>query len=465
MKAQRDLALNKGLSKEISASTKTVIMSKTIAFVLVSLMGFCIFGCTSSSFNEAPPTDTPDKPQGSTTQIDFPAEPAPTNNVMTTDQADTLADFSLRLFGATYDDDNTLISPLSVAYALNMVELGAQGQTLSQIEDATGMTSEEMNGALTTLSTSFTQRLGASDNDDSESLYIANALWVDQRFPINPDYLATTESQLNAEVFSGMFGDQTVSEVNTWVNSHTNGMIPHVLDKLLPFSALVLVNAASFDAQWDSAYEDDDLVEDVFTNASGQTQKVTFMESEEDYYIELTNACGFMKFYDDTSFAFVGLLPAEGSTPGDVIEGLTGENLRQALAYSRYANVSVRLPRFSDECRTNLVDPLTQLGITDAFGDYANFSGMIDDAPSDNNDVIAGDEGFYISSAMQDAVIEVDENGTRAAAATVIVGDTAAPAAPPEDHEVYLDRPFVYMIVHVPTNLPVFIGTVNTLNA
>ncbi|MEY8561545.1 serpin family protein [Eggerthellaceae bacterium 3-80] len=474
MKTRQTLRANMGQLRDKSVSIKTAISRQAASRIaLLTMLGcvfvFCALGCTSSSLHEEPSTDAPDKPTtpcAPSKPVEYPAEPAPTSDVITTDQADAFADFSVRLFDATYDDNNTLVSPLSVAYALGLIEPAAQGQTLSQIEDATGMTSEEMNDALRALLASLEQQALTAADDDSRDLYIANALWVDDGLPVKQDYLATTASQFNAEIFTGTLGKRTVAEINSWINSHTNGMVPGVLDELTPLTSLVLVNATSFDAQWGLAYEDDDLVEDIFTNANGQTQKVTFMESEEDCYVELSNASGFIKYYKGASFAFVGLLPAEGSTPRDVVESLSGETLRKAIGYSRSADVLVRLPRFSDECRTELVEPLKELGITDAFELNADFWSVLEDAPYERDGVALPVESFYLSSATQNAVIEVDEAGTRAAAATVITADaaTAAPDIPREKYEVYLDRPFVYMIVHVPTNLPVFIGTVDNID-
>lgn len=161
-----------------------------------------------------------------------------------------------------------------------------------------------------------------------------------------------------------------------------------------------------------------------------------------------------MKYYDGGRYAFVGLLPNEGVSIADYVAGLTGGKLHALLNEHRYGMVEAAIPRFTASSSLELSDALKAMGVTDAFdASHADLRAM-GSAPNDQ---------LYVSAVLHKTYLSLDENGTKAAAVTAVVADTAS-AEPPEVHRVVLDRPFVYMIVDTHANLPLFLGTVTQMN-
>ena len=161
-----------------------------------------------------------------------------------------------------------------------------------------------------------------------------------------------------------------------------------------------------------------------------------------------------MKYYDGGRYAFVGLLPSEGVPIADYVAGLSGGKLHALLNEHRYGTVEAAIPRFTASSSLELNDALKAMGVTDAFdASHADLRAM-GSAPNDQ---------LYVSAVLHKTYLSLDENGTKAAAVTAVVADTAS-AEPPEVHRVVLDRPFVYMIVDTHANLPLFLGTVTQMN-
>jgi len=218
---------------------------------------------------------------------------------------------------------------------------------------------------------------------------------------------------------------------------------------------LYLVNAACFDARWDTPYTKADLRTGLpFTAANGTQQTADYLTGTESIYLSGNNVTGFVKPYDGGKYAFVALLPDEGVTLADYLENLTGEHLYKLITDHRSADVQVSIPKFDAQSELELEEPLKDMGITALFNvSTADLRG-IGSAPSGNN--------LYVSSVLHKTYLSLDESGTRAAAATVVeaVGD----ALPSEDVKtVTLDRPFLYMIVDTHACVPLFMGTVTSM--
>jgi serpin B len=187
----------------------------------------------------------------------------------------------------------------------------------------------------------------------------------------------------------------------------------------------------------------------VFTKEDGMQQQAELMYSMEEQYLEDANAVGFIKYYADKKYAFVALLPDEDISVKNYIDSLTGEKLASMLANPTDIQVNAAIPKFENENSIEMNDVLKAMGMTDAF-DYtvSDFSGI--------GTSIAGN--LYISRVLHKTFIAVDEKGTKAGAATVEEMKDGS-AEPKEIKTVYLDRPFVYMLIDCEANLPVFIGT------
>ena len=350
-------------------------------------------------------------------------------------------DFSVKLLQSTCEEEeNTLVSPMSVLSALAMTANGARGETRSQMENTLGGTVEQLNGALT----------GLGQEEDSP-LYLANSIWFAEggRITPNPDFLQINADYYRAGVFEAPFDQTTVTDINRWVKEHTHGMVEEILKKIPHDTVMYLINALAFEAEWENPYQKDDVWQQVFTSQTGEVQQVSMMHSEETFYLRDDQAQGFMKYYQGGRYAFVALLPDKGNSVLDYVESLDGQQLKALLDNPTSVPVVATMPKFESEMEVDLREVLKEMGMDLPF----------DSAQADFTDLGTSPEGnLYINQVFHKAYLEVEEKGTRGGAATAVEMNTEA--APEEQMVVTLDRPFVYMVVDTSSMLPVFMGTV-----
>ena len=356
------------------------------------------------------------------------------------DAAELAADFTVELFNAAYEGGDALISPVSVLAALAMAEAGAEGETLSQMEEVFGVDAETMRLALSAYMSSVA----------GTEAKTANAIWFrdDGSFTPNEDFLADCASFAGAEVFADEFTGALAGRINGWISEHTDGMIKDVLDKVDPSAVMYLVNALAFEADWAAQYSEQQIRPGAF-HAEGGELEAELMYSEENVYLEGEGFTGFMKPYKGGRYAFAALLPT-GSLD-TLLGSLTGEKLAAALENAAEAEVNAGLPSFEGRTRTELSAALAGMGMTDAFDmGLADFSGMGE----------SGLGGIFISRVLHETFIEVTPQGTRAAAATVVEMNAESAMIVEDVKQVFLDRPFAYMIVDTQYNVPLFFGVV-----
>jgi serpin B len=356
-------------------------------------------------------------------------------------------DFSIWLFQKSLSDkENTIMSPLSVLCALAMVANGADGDTLSQIEGVFGISIAELNEYLQVYIKSLS-------SDDNASLNIANSIWIrdDGSISVVKDFIQTNADYYDASIYKALFDDNTLKDINNWVSDKTNGMIKNVLNEFPLEAVMYLINAIAFDAEWEKIYNESNVLPGTFTSISGQKRDVQMMYSTEGVFLNDRDAMGFMKYYAGRKYAFVAMLPNEGISVNDYISTLTGSKLVNILNNKQQITVNAAVPKFESKYSIELNNILSDMGIREAFDkDNANFS-RLGSSPFGN---------IYISNVIHKAIISVDEKGTKAGAITAIELSTTSGASVEPPKTVYLDRPFVYMIIDCETNMPVFIGTV-----
>ena len=362
-----------------------------------------------------------------------------------------VTDFAIRLFKASEESGkNTLISPLSVLCALAMTANGAEEETLAQMEEVLGMTTKELNLYLYSYMKNLPQ-------GDKYKLSLANSIWFteDERFTVKQDFLQTNADYYGADIYKAPFDKQTLKDINNWVKQNTDGMIPEILDQIPPEAIMYLANALAFEAEWSEIYEKHQVKDGEFTKEDGTKQDVKFMYGSEGTYFEDEKATGFMKRYKGGKYAFVAMLPNEGVSVSEYIASLDGESLNALLANPQYATVHTSIPKFETEYKVEMSDILQSMGMTEAFDMYnADFEGL---GTSTGGNI-------YISRVLHKTFISVGEKGTKAGAATIVEMKDGAAAEPTEPKEVYLDRPFVYMLVDCENNIPFFIGTMMDVN-
>ena len=365
----------------------------------------------------------------------------PNNVVITEEGAPTAAvtDFAVRLLqNSSEEGKNTLISPLSVLYALSMTANGADGNTRAQMESVLGETVGVLNNFL-------------GGYDTGAELHLANGIWYkdDPSLTVVQSFLQTNADHYGAGIYKAPFDETTIKDINSFVEEHTQGMIPDMLDKIPEEAVMYLVNALAFEGKWEEIYKGNQVNNAVFTTEYGTRQDMELMYSREGKFLEDELATGFMKYYADRRYAFVALLPKEDVAVSDYVQNLTGEHLQSLLENARQVTVNAAIPKFETAFDAEMSDILKAMGMPDAFdGSLADFSKMA--THTDGN--------LFISRVLHKTFISVAEQGTKAGAATVV---EAAPesAMEMETKRVTLDRPFIYMILDCKTNIPVFMGT------
>lgn len=358
-----------------------------------------------------------------------------------------MTNFAVELFQNCQEEgENTLISPLSVMYALAMTANGADGQTLAQMEQVLGMDMESLNVLLYSYQKDLPQ-------GDKYKLHLANSIWFRDTagFEVKKDFLQCNADYYGAGIFKAPFDHTTLYEINGWVEENTDGMIPEVLSEIPEELMMCLINALAFDAEWENIYEDIQVREGIFTKEDGTEQTVDMMYGTEGEYLEDEKATGFIRYYKDRKYAFVALLPNEGISVSEYVATMDAKVLNEMLADPVDITVYSGIPKFETEYDLELNDALKAMGMTDAFdGTVAGFSG-ISDTP------------LMIDQVIHKTYISVDERGTKAGAVTAVMMDGGS-AFPIESKTVTLDRPFVYMLIDCQTNTPFFIGTMMDVN-
>ena len=362
-----------------------------------------------------------------------------------------VTDFAIRLFKQTNENGkNTLISPLSVLCALAMTANGAEGETREQMEAVLGMSVEELNLYLYSYINSLPQ-------GEKYKLSVANSIWFtdDDRFTVNQDFLQTNADYYGADIYKTPFDKQTLKDINNWVKNETDNMIPKVLEDIPDAAIMYLINALAFEAEWTEIYEKNQVRDKTFTKEDGTKQDVELMYSTEGKYLEDENATGFIKYYKERKYAFVALLPNEGVTVSEYVNSLDGASLAALLANAESRSVETAIPKFESEYDIEMSSILEAMGMSNAFNvTFADFTGIGDSTEG----------GIYISKVIHKTYIQVGEKGTKAGAVTAIEMNDGSAGPPDEIKQVYLDRPFVYMLIVCETNTPFFIGTVMDVN-
>lgn len=353
----------------------------------------------------------------------------------------TYLDLGLRLFKAgTSDEDNSLISPLSIYSALALVENAAQGQSLDEFEKTFGLSVDETNAYLKAL-------VDQLEKEDEDAFKLANSLWLNESESLQPseEYLKTIKTYYDSEVFSLAFDDQGEKAINKWISEKTDQMIKKGLDQIDPAARAYLFNALAFNKKWEEPYKKRQLGTNTFTKEDGTEVEGDYLFKTLDGYIEGDRETGFRQNYQGGKYSFVALLPKEDISLSAYIADLNTDRLYELLKEESYVEVKTALPKFESSYDLKLIEVLKSLGIETVFSDESDLSKL-------------GDRGLYISDAFHKTYIKVDETGTKAAALTGMQVNKAA--LPVDEKEVYLTRPFVYMIVDNETDLPIFMGTV-----
>lgn len=349
--------------------------------------------------------------------------------------------------------DNLCFSPLSLSIALGMTLNGAQGETFDAIAQTLGY--EQTRLALFNQQASQLARLFKGANQEI-TIHAANGLWVQRGFELKPDFLRALLIHYESRVETVDFAqpDAAAEHINRWVAEQTKEMI----DKLFEANAfdsqtrLALVNTLYFEGKWQTPFPKEATEDAPFYLEDGKTKQVPMMRlSKRLPYLKGEGFEAVALPYGEGNYQFYLFLPEKGRKVAQLREQFTPENWAKWMTEFRTIEGDLQMPRFKIEGQYNLQPPLSALGMAIAFDpDHADFSGIADVSPN----------RLFIQKAIQKAVVEVDEEGTKAAAATgITVGVTSAPL-PSERFNLIADRPFLFAIVHQPTGIVLFMGIV-----
>ena len=411
-------------------------MTSIISLLLAILIGISCVGCAYEIKSEDLMYGYERKSKDRVNEEPV-ALPAADNSSMT--------EFAVKLFKASLEEGkNTLISPLSVISALAMTAGGADGETLVQMEKVFGMDRD-------TLDQYLSSYIGGLPQGEKYKLDLANSIWINNRgnFAPNGDFLQHNADYYGADIYESEFDDTTLRDINNWVKDKTDGMIDSILDKIPAEAIMYLINALAFDSDWEEQYDKYQVREGVFTKADGSRLNVDFMYSGESDYIEDELAVGFIKYYVGREYAFVALLPNEGVSIDEYINSLDGERLNKMLTSPTPATINASIPKFETKYSVEMSEILSELGMTNAF----------DSTLSDFSKMGTADGNIYVNRVLHKTFISVGEKGTRAGAVTAVEVNCESAMMPIEEPKViYLDRPFVYMLIDCENGIPFFIG-------
>jgi len=368
--------------------------------------------------------------------------------------------FALDLYAKLEDEPgeadpgpNRMISPAGIGIALSMLKDGAEGETAQQMDGMlhlNGMSPEVLAESQMILSDLL------RGSDPAVKMDIANSLWSRQGFEVNKDYAERIEKSYGAQVQAIDFtSDQAVSTINQWASDNTSGKIPEVVEAPLSENlVLLLMNAMYFKGDWSEPFKKGQTEDLPFYPEGGQEVKVPTMRQSGDYaYLDGEGFEAVRLPYGETkNFGMILALPDENRS----LDEFKRQQLPNFNAWSQELSDnegSIELPRFKLKDKLTLKATLSALGMVDAFSDQtAELGGLA------ANGAEPGD--IFVSFVTHDTFIEVNEEGTEAAAVTVIGAETTSAPAPQTPFDLKFNRPFFFAITDRTTGAIVFMGEV-----
>lgn len=360
--------------------------------------------------------------------------------------------FCYGLFGQTLavSEKNPVISPVSAYFALSMAAAGSGGETQAQFAKVLGMTPEllEKNVLCSQLKGHLQNTKGSTD------LSIANSMWLNQDYQVSRDYLQGIVDYFDSEVYSGKIDSlEMLNGINQWGNEKTRGMIPKILDDSLSGdTAWQLMNAAYLKAAWSQPFTKEDTREMVFYGQDGTELRTKFLYGERYLdHVETADAEGAVLPYDDGKTVFLALRPTDGTDVREFARRLDADKVKNYICNARREKFHFYMPKADIESDTNMKQMLKNMGLTAAF----------DERLADFYKIAAVDQerAVYIDKVFQKARIKIDEKGTEAAAITVVQAVKESVSIKPDViRTLKLDSPYVYLVVDLPSQTPLFMG-------
>jgi serine protease inhibitor len=381
----------------------------------------------------------------------LPGDPVPIDLTLKQKEiVDSANKFAFDIFkpivGETKGSENMMISPFSISSALSMVLNGAAGETFEAVRHTLrydDKTLEEINQAYLKL---LEEMIPV---DKRVTVEVANSVWAEKRLTIKQSYVDALEHWYLAEARNIDVSDpHAVDIVNGWIEDKTHDRIQDMLDYLSPDLAMLLINAIYFNGKWRYQFDTDDTHDRPFYLTPESPVEVPMMYQEENFAVTRTGNATLVELpYGQGNYSMVVMLPDEGISLAEAAATLNPENWSQWMSSLSLgaSKVQLSLPRFEYEYKRELKDDLTAMGMGIAFSGSADFSNITD-------------QGIFISRVLHQTFIKTDEEGTEAAAATVVEFEFTSM---PSTTVVNVNRPFLYFIRETTTGTIVFMGQVS----
>jgi serpin B len=360
--------------------------------------------------------------------------------------------FGIKLFNQIVQQDqskNVFISPSSIAIALAMTYNGASGDTqkaMAQTLELNGLSLDDTNNAYAALRNALTNA------DPKVQLSIANSLWLRQGATLNDAFLQRNQLYYRAQVQELNFSDpNAAATINQWVSQNTNGKIPKIVDQIPSEMMLYLINAIYFKGTWTREFDKSKTSDQPFHLTDGSTIPVPLMAQSGSFsYQHNDNFQAVSLPYGDGRLNMLVFLPAAGSSLQSFEQSLTEDQWATWMSRFHKAEGTLKLPRFKMDYELSLNAPLRALGMNAAFDPQtADFSAMH-----------SGGERFYISEVKHKTFLEVNEEGTEAAAATSVGMGTTSIQPSETKFNMVVDRPFFIAIRDNTTGSILFMGAI-----
>ena len=359
-------------------------------------------------------------------------------------------DFGLALFQEVVSHDteseNIFVSPTSVALALAMTYNGADGATKTAMESALrkqGFTVDEIN-------TSYKSLIDALVSVDPKVLLeIANSIWYRNDFTVLPEFVTTNQNYYNAQVSSLDFSNPGApGTINDWVSDKTHDKIKEIIKQISPETVMYLINAIYFKGIWQYEFDEENTSDGSFYLNNESQVQVPVMKQTTTLRYTTNEIFSMVELpYGQGNFSMLVLLPQNGHNTDEIVSALTPGNWDAWISTLAEKNVDLHLPKFTFEYENQLNDELEAMGMGIAFTDLADFS------------KINGSGGLCISKVLHKSFVEVNEEGTEAAAVTSVeIINTSA--GPDQTAPFYVDHPFLFAIRETSTGAVLFIGRV-----
>jgi serine protease inhibitor len=356
--------------------------------------------------------------------------------------------FGIELFKQVVEHDteanNVFISPTSVALALAMTYNGAAGDTKIAMENAMGkhgFTTEEINASYQSLINALVSV------DPKVLLEIANSIWYRENFDVLPEFISVNQEYYDAQVNSLNFDSPDAPGViNDWVSEKTHDKIKSIIDQIPPEAVMYLVNAIYFKGMWQYEFDKTKTINSPFY-LNEETQVSVPMMKQTVSLRHISNEVFSMAElpYGQGNYSMIILLPQTGYSADDILNNLTPENWDEWIGMLTVKSIDLQLPKFTFEYKNVLNDELDIMGMGIAFTDQADFT------------KINSGGNLFISKVLHKSFVEVNEEGTEAAAVTSVeISLTSFP-----DNNVFcVDHPFLFAIREIKTGTILFIGLV-----